>query len=116
MTTLTQKPERGVADFLKSTFKVGIGATETIHQAFVEVPLNMLKGVGVSEEDTTALKDKHRGLLRNVYGSIDALTVSGLDGVSSLADTVRGAVTEVVEEGEKELKTVSKAVAKKAKE
>jgi len=118
MTTVTQKPRNeekgGVAGFLKNTFQVGLGAAEDIHQAAMEVPLSMLKGVGVSEEDTTALKDKHRGLLRSVYGSIDSLTVKGVDGVSALADVVKDAVSEVVEEGGKELKTVSEKVTKKA--
>jgi hypothetical protein len=50
-----------------------------MHQTAVEIPLNMLKGVGVSEEQTSALKDKHRNLLRSMYGSIDSIASKFVD-------------------------------------
>jgi trehalose utilization protein len=119
MTTVEKKvvsqETGGVARFLKSTFQTGLGAAESIHQAAMEVPLSMLQGVGLSEENTTALKEKHRGLLRSMYGSIDTLTVKGVDGVSAIADAMVDAVSEAVEEGEKGLKTVRKDVAEKTK-
>jgi hypothetical protein len=89
----------GVASLLRSTLKTGLGVAENMHQFAVEIPLNMLKVVGVSDEQTSALKDKHRKLLRGMYGSIDAAASQMAevgerqatllaDGIRKLADSV----------------------------
>ena len=83
----------GVAGLLRSTLKTGLGVAENMHQFAVEIPLNMLKVVGVSDEQTSALKDKHRGLLRGMYGSIDSvasqMTEVGERQATLLADGIR---------------------------
>ncbi len=77
----TRKDDGGnvLIGFLRNTLETGLGAAETMHQTAVEIPLNMLKGVGVSEEQTSALKDKHRNLLRGMYGSIDSIASQFVD-------------------------------------
>jgi hypothetical protein len=77
----TRKDERVsfLTGFLRNTLQTGLGVAENMHQTAVEIPLNMLKGVGVSEEQTSALKDKHRNLLRGMYGSIDSIASQFVD-------------------------------------
>ena len=89
----TRKDDNGVAGMLRSSLKTGLGVAEHMHQFAVEIPLNMLKVVGVSDEQTTALKDKHRNLLRGMYGSIDSvatqMTEVGERQASLLAEGIR---------------------------
>jgi hypothetical protein len=77
----TRKEDGGnvLTGFLRNTLQTGLGVAETMHQTAVEVPLNMLQVVGVSEEQTSALKDKHRNLLRSMYGSIDSIASQFVD-------------------------------------
>ena len=77
----TRKEDGGnvLTGFLRNTLQTGLGVAENMHQTAVEIPLNMLKGVGVSEEQTSALKDKHRNLLRGMYGSIDSIASQFVD-------------------------------------
>jgi len=77
----TRKVDGGsiLTGFLRNTLQTGLGVAENMHQTAVEIPLNMLKGVGVSEEQTSALKDKHRNLLRGMYGSIDSIASQFVD-------------------------------------
>jgi hypothetical protein len=89
----TRKDDNGVAGMLRSSLKTGLGVAEHMHQFAVEIPLNMLKVVGVSDEQTTALKDKHRNLLRGLFGSIDSvatqMTEVGERQASLLAEGIR---------------------------
>ena len=77
----TRKVDGGsvLTGFLRNTLQTGLGVAENMHQTAVEIPLNLLKGVGVSEEQTSALKDKHRNLLRSMYGSIDSIASQFVD-------------------------------------
>ena len=119
----TQKADNGVAGLLRSGFKTGLGVAEGMHQFAVEIPLNMLKVVGVSDEQTSALKDKHRSLLRGMYGSIDSVATQMTDvgerQATLLADGIRdlakGAKAEA-KATEKKATKVVKDVAKVAKE
>ena len=78
-TTQKEAGNGGLAGVLRGTFQAGLGVAENMHQLAVEIPLNMLPVVGVSQEKTTELKDKHRNLLRGMYGSIDSLTTKAMD-------------------------------------
>ena len=118
-----QKTSSGVTGLLRSGLKTGLGVAEGMHQFAVEVPLNMLKVVGVSDEQTSALKDKHRSLLRSMYGSIDSvatqMTDVGEKQATLLADGIRdlakGAKAEA-KATEKKATKVVKDVTKVAKE
>ena len=119
----TQKAGNGVAGLLRSGLKTGLGVAEGMHQFAVEIPLNMLKVVGVSDEQTSALKDKHRSLLRGMYGSIDSvatqMTDVGEKQATLLADGIRDLAKGVKAEAkatEKKATKVVKDVAKVAKE
>jgi len=118
-----QKTSSGVTGLLRSGLKTGLGVAEGMHQFAVEIPLNMLKVVGVSDEQTSALKDKHRNLLRGVYGSIDSvatqMTDVGEKQATLLADGIRDLTKGVKAEAktaEKKATKVVKDVAKVAKE
>ena len=118
-----QKTSSGVTGLLRSGLKTGLGVAEGMHQFAVEIPLNMLKVVGVSDEQTSALKDKHRNLLRGVYGSIDSvatqMTDVGEKQATLLADGIRDLTKGVKAEAktaEKKATKVVKDVAKVVKE
>ena len=127
MNTINQTTQKvsngGVADLLCSGLKTGLGVAEGMHQFAVEIPLNMLKVVGVSDEQTSALKDKHRSLLRGMYGSIDSvatqMTDAGEKQATLLADGIRDLTKVAKTEAkatEKKATKVVKDVAKVAKE
>ena len=127
MNTINQTTQKvsngGVASLLRSGLKTGLGVAEGMHQFAVEIPLNMLKVVGVSDEQTSALKDKHRSLLRGMYGSIDSvatqMTDVGEKQATLLADGIRDLAKDAKAEAkatEKKATKVVKDVAKVAKE
>jgi hypothetical protein len=69
----------GITGVLRNSFQAGLGVAENMHRFAVEIPLNMLPTFGVSEETTTELKDKHRNLLRGMYGSINSVATRLMD-------------------------------------
>jgi len=109
----------GVTSLLRSSLKTGLGVAEGMHQFAVEIPLNMLKVVGVSDEQTTTLKDKHRSLLRGMYGSIDSvatqMTDVGEKQASLLVDGIRDLASGIKTEAEDAEKEATKAVKKAVK-
>lgn len=92
-TTGQERQTVGVIGFLRNSFQTGIGVAEKMHQAAVEIPLNMVPESVASAEQTTALKDKHRNLLRSMYGSIDAIANKAMDvgaeQAARFADSIR---------------------------
>jgi hypothetical protein len=107
-TTRKDEKSSGLTGFFRNTLHTGLGVAENMHQSAMEVPLNLLKGVGVSEEQTTELKDKHRNLLRGMYGSIDSIASKfvdvGEEKATKLATEIRDRVdnNEVIEKDEPE--------------
>ncbi len=97
-TTHKEAGKGGLTGALRGTFQAGLGVAENMHQLAVEIPLNMLPGVGVSEETTTELKDKHRNLLRSMYGSIDSLTTKAMDFGADAADRLTAEVKKLATE------------------
>jgi len=100
-TTRQDQQTAGVAGILRNAFQAALGVAENMHQTAVEIPLNMVPEFVASKEQTTALKDKHRNLLRGMYGSIDSLATKAMDigaeqaarlaeGVSDMAEGVQG--------------------------
>ena len=84
MTTMGQTARKddasdGFTGILRGSFQAGLRIAESMHQFAVEIPLNMLQVIGVSDEQTTALKEKHRNLLRGMYGSIDSVVTQFAD-------------------------------------
>lgn len=125
----TRKEDGGnvLTGFLRNTLQTGLGVAEKMHQSAVEVPLNMLKSVGVPEEKSSELKDKHRSLLRGMYGSIDSIATQCVDlgekqasilttGIRDLVDSNKAAQEETTAEEvsaeEKSAENKSAAVAK----
>ena len=78
--TTRRDPETGgVAGPMRKAFRAGLGVAEKMHQFAVEIPLNLVPESVASPEQTTALKDKHRSLLRGMYSSIDAFASKAID-------------------------------------
>lgn len=88
----TSNQADGVAGLLQRAMQTGLGVTESMHQFAVEIPLSMVPDAIASEEQTSALKDKHRSLLRGVYGSIDSVAskalVVGAETVAGIASSI----------------------------
>jgi len=99
-TTRQDQQTAGVAGFLRNTFQAALGVAENMHQSAIEIPLSMVPKSVASEEQTTALKDKHRNLLRGMYGSVDSLVTKAMgvgaeqagrlaEGIRDLADDIQ---------------------------
>jgi hypothetical protein len=99
-TSQTIQKSGGLTGVMKSSFKAGIGAAESMHQFAVEIPLNLLAVVGVPEDKTTALKEKHRGLLRGLYGSVDSITSRAMDLGAEQADILTSEIKKRTESAE----------------
>jgi len=111
---------------MKNSFQAGLKGAENMHQFAVEIPLNMLAAVGVPEEKTTMLKDKHRSLIRSVYGSVDSIASRAMDLGAEEADiqtaeagkqvqNAKEVVAEVVDKAAEAPKAGKKEAAKSAK-
>ena len=114
MSTSNQTVQKsgGLTGVMKSSFKAGIGAAESMHQFAVEIPLNLLAVVGVPEDKTTALKEKHRGLLRGLYGSVDSITSRAMDLGAEQADILTSEIKKRTESAEEVVAEVTKPVKK----
>mgnify|MGYP003572462947 CR=1 FL=1 len=110
-TTHKEAGKSGLAGVLRGSFQAGLGVAESMHQLAVEIPLNMLPGVGVSEETATELKVKHRNLLRGMYGSIDSLTTKAMDFGADAAERMTDEVKKLAADVNKAAKD-NKVVAK----
>jgi hypothetical protein len=117
MSTSNQTVQKsgGLTGVMKSSFKAGLGAAESMHQFAVEIPLNLLAVVGVPEDKTTMLKDKHRGLLRGLYGSVDAITTRALDLGAEEADILTAEASRQVANAKEVVAEVTKPEKKAAK-
>lgn len=98
-TSETIQKSGGLTGVMKNSFKTGLNAAESMHQFAVELPLNMLAGVGVPEDKTTALKDKHRNLLRGVYGAVDSIASRAMDLGSEQAELLTTEIRKRAESG-----------------
>jgi len=114
-TTQKDTATKGLSGLLRGGFQAGLGVAENMHQFTVEVPLNMLPAVGVSEETATELKDKHRNLLRGMYGSIDSVTTKAMDVGAEFAGRLTAEVRERMDDAVDTAKE-SKVVAEVEKE
>jgi hypothetical protein len=115
-TVKTDSKSGGISGALRSSLQMGLGVAESVHQFAVEIPLSMVPGFVASKEQTTALKDKHRNLLRGVYGSIGSLATSMIDAGAQQAELAvdeAGDLAEAVEAklagSKKEAKASSKS-------
>jgi len=110
MSTSNQTVQKsgGLTGVMKSSFKAGLGAAESMHQFAVEIPLNLLAVVGVPEEKTTMLKDKHRNLLRGVYGSVDSIASRAMDLGAEEADILTAEASKQVENAKEVVAEVTK--------
>lgn len=63
-----------------------MGKAENIHQIMAEMPLDVLKELGYSDDKAENLKSSHRKMLRIVYGGIDSTQRSFGDLVVRQAD------------------------------
>jgi len=94
-TSRSDEGSGGFMGFVRDSFKNGMSAAEELQAAAVEVPLSMLKAVGVSEDDTQVLKDKNRQLVHGMVGSIQSfagqLAEVGTKQVELAAEAIRKA-------------------------
>ena len=59
-----------VADFSQTSLENTMGTVKQVHQAMVEIPINIAQELGLPEEDTKALKDAHRRMLDPLYDGV----------------------------------------------
>lgn len=59
--------------FLESAFKAGLSAAEDIQTRALDIPLNILEGMGAPEDKMSALRDKSRSLTHELYTTISSV-------------------------------------------
>lgn len=59
-----------VMDFSQTSLENTMGAVKEVHQTTVEIPINVAQELGLSEEQSAALKETHRRVLDHLYGGI----------------------------------------------
>jgi hypothetical protein len=72
-TTDNSSTTGAVGGFFRDAFRTGMGAAENIQVAAAEIPLTILSGLGMSEDTTRAAREKHREMVRGLYGTIDSI-------------------------------------------
>ena len=90
----TEKGKDGFIGFLRGSFQVGMGAVQDIQRAMTEIPLDMLEAIGVPEEKTAGVRDKHRQLLGSLYDSIDSFAGTMADTASEQVERLSDAIGE----------------------
>ncbi|MDJ0926222.1 MAG: hypothetical protein QNJ73_01120 [Gammaproteobacteria bacterium] len=93
--------DSGFVGFLRESFQAGMKGVEGIHRTMAEIPLDMLEGLGVSEEKTAGVREKHRGMLRGLYGSIDSIAGQLADSATDQVERVSEAVSTSDSDAEK---------------
>jgi len=68
-----QKTSTEGKGFLASAFKAGLSAAEDIQARAIDIPLNILEGMGAPEDKMTALRDKSRSLTHDLYSTINSV-------------------------------------------
>jgi len=59
-----------VTDFSQISLENTMGTIKEVHQAIIEIPINIAQELGFPEEDSTALKDSHRQILDHIHGGV----------------------------------------------
>ncbi|NIQ97631.1 MAG: hypothetical protein GWN87_28250, partial [Desulfuromonadales bacterium] len=57
-------------EYVQSSFRNGIATVEKLHQSAVEIPINMATQVGLPRDKANLIKDTHRRILKDVYGTV----------------------------------------------
>ena len=82
-----------VMDFSQKSLENTVGTVTDVHQALVEIPINIAQELGVPEEQCAALKKRHRQILDHVAngvcdacGEVNQYVVKQAGIVNELAD------------------------------
>jgi len=59
-----------VTDFSQTSLENTMGTIKEVHQAIIEIPIDVAQELGFPEEDSTALKNKHRQILDHLHDGI----------------------------------------------
>ena len=59
-----------VTDFSQTSLENTMGTIKEVHQAIIEIPINVAQEFGLPEEDSTALKNTHRQILDHLHGGV----------------------------------------------
>jgi hypothetical protein len=78
---------------VKSAIHSGIGAIETTALAAAEIPLGILKSLGVSEEAMEAAREGHRQLVHGIRSAIGTVADGVTDTTAGIATGITKGVT-----------------------
>ena len=59
-----------VTDFSPKSLQNTLDTVKEVHQSVVEIPINVAEELGLLDENSEALKDKHRKILDHLYAGI----------------------------------------------
>jgi hypothetical protein len=77
-----------VADPIKHAIESGMGAIETTALAAAEIPLSVLKSLGVSEEAMVAAREGHAQMVRGIHSALSTIATGITDTSTGIASGV----------------------------
>jgi hypothetical protein len=73
---------------IKNAIHSGMGAIETTVLAAAEIPLSVLKSLGVSDEAMEAAREGHRQLVRGIHSALDSVAMGVTDTTAGIASGI----------------------------
>lgn len=73
---------------IKNAIHSGMGAIETTVLAAAEIPLSVLKSLGVSDEAMEAAREGHRQLVRGIHSALDTVAMGVTDTTAGIASGI----------------------------
>lgn len=114
-----KQASRGVGNFMKVTYRATMDASQEMMRITLDIPINIMEGVGVSRERTDALKQRSHQFVDDFYGGMDKVASSVGSAVGAPARAI-GSLTSRLRQGkgpkaaaEKSAKAVKAAKATK---
>jgi|APLak6261663543_1056040.scaffolds.fasta_scaffold136377_1 hypothetical protein len=86
--TASDAAQHDATEPIKSAIHSGMGAIETTVLAAAEIPLSVLKSLGVSDEAMEAAREGHRQLVRGIHSALDTVAMGVTDTTAGIASGI----------------------------
>jgi hypothetical protein len=88
----TIKKVENFAEFLTESIENVVNTVERVHQTALDIPIDMLKSVGLPEETAVKVKDKQHQLVGSVYKAIRATNQQVGNMANEICDGLEGGI------------------------
>ena len=84
---------QGATEPIKNAIHSGMGAIETTVLAAAEIPLSVLKSLGVSDEAMQAAREGHQQLVRGIHSALDSVAMGVTDTTAGIASGITNGIS-----------------------